>query len=470
MTTKLIWPLLTALCLFTSQFVTRSESQTQPPDASAADPCQDAADLQRALGQTKASKSITNPTVTLDWAVPGSADQRKLFNSATYYVILKNVTDILYAYAIDVQETEDSGGDFEKLAGLLPAAAGGGGVAKALEPGKCNLKALVGRAQQSGQDLKVALDDMNPKKGKDGKYPSISLERSLTDWHNIVPDEYTAANGLYRKYTSSLCEVRRELENAPCKEESEKPNIASATEILNNYKPVKEAVARLNQKAHSDHLVLYNHTLERTKGYEVTARETFNGEATTAEPRKYTLDAGTPVLTLSGGFLLTQIQARSYSSRNVPPTPPATTATVLAVDGTSAIRPTLVGLLNYHSPFQLLESENFGMAISAGPVVDVSNGKSDTSRLGFFGGVSFHLWSRLFLTPGVHVGEFADFPPGFTAAGQPVPPGLGTPTPTKRYTTRFAFAITFQAKNLSNLLGGSTNKETSTDTSGKSKK
>jgi hypothetical protein len=58
-----------------------------------------------------------------------------------------------------------------------------------------------------------------------------------------------------------------------------------------------------------------------------------------------------------------------------------------------------------------------------------------------------------FLTPGVHVGEFADFPPGFTHAGQPIPPNFGALNPVTRYTARFAFAITFRGSNPTSLLG-----------------
>jgi hypothetical protein len=61
--------------------------------------------------------------------------------------------------------------------------------------------------------------------------------------------------------------------------------------------------------------------------------------------------------------------------------------------------------------------------------------------------------------------EFADFPQGFTQAGQVIPPNTGTPTATKRYTARFAFAITFKVKDL-----GSTNSKNVTDNSTKEQK
>jgi hypothetical protein len=62
-----------------------------------------------------------------------------------------------------------------------------------------------------------------------------------------------------------------------------------------------------------------------------------------------------------------------------------------------------------------------------------------------FAGLSFHLWKYMYLTGGVHIGDFADFPAGFTHAGQDIPASFtGNLTPTTRTTARFAFAITFK--------------------------
>jgi hypothetical protein len=117
------------------------------------------------------------------------------------------------------------------------------------------------------------------------------------------------------------------------------------------------------------------------------------------------------------------------------------------------MRAALVVLFNYHDPFAWpLNRRNFGLTLSAGPVYDISQGKADTSRLGVFTGLSVHLWNRLFVTPGVHFGEFADFPQGFHAAGEPVPANFGTPTPVTRWTGHFAIAITFKGKDLSGLV------------------
>jgi hypothetical protein len=170
----------------------------------------------------------------------------------------------------------------------------------------------------------------------------------------------------------------------------------------------------------------------------------------------------TQILSSSGGFLITELPAPSYSSVTAP-VPPGNTSiqNVLGVNDGSGPRPALTALLNFHLPnihHFALSGKKYGLALSAGPVLDISNGKADTSRIGVFSGVSLHLWNQLFITPGVHVGEFAGFPQGYTAAGQLIPPNSGTPTGVKRYTARFGFAITFKIKDF-----GQTATKASTD-------
>jgi hypothetical protein len=187
--------------------------------------------------------------------------------------------------------------------------------------------------------------------------------------------------------------------------------------------------------------------LDSTEGYDVVVQETLGGKPTTAAAKTYHLDPGRKILTASAGFVLTTLHARSYSSVTAPdPADPTMTKNVLGVDGGGGVRPALAALLNYHVAC-LLRCQ-VGLAISAGPLFDIANGKADTSHFGFFGGPSVHLWNRLYLTPGIHVGEFADYPLGFSQAGQPIPTGMGTPVARKRYTAHFAFGITFKASEL----------------------
>jgi len=97
----------------------------------------------------------------------------------------------------------------------------------------------------------------------------------------------------------------------------------------------------------------------------------------------------------------------------------------------------------------------------------VANGKADTSKFGVFLGGSMHLWQRLFVTTGVHFGEFADFPQGFNRAGDPIPTNAGTPTGVKRWTGRFALSITFKGKDLSGLVQKGSESSSSTSSTQK---
>jgi hypothetical protein len=131
------------------------------------------------------------------------------------------------------------------------------------------------------------------------------------------------------------------------------------------------------------------------------------------------------------------------------------TSTVLGVQGNS-FSTGLVGLVNFRLPYKRLSSDNLGVDISAGPVFRFGS-KSDTSAVGFFTGITLRFYRYFFITPGVHVGEFADYPQGFTHAGQAIPMNFGTPTAVKRTTAKFGVAVTFQTKDFKSLGKSSVN-------------
>jgi hypothetical protein len=115
--------------------------------------------------------------------------------------------------------------------------------------------------------------------------------------------------------------------------------------------------------------------------------------------------------------------------------------------------PNAVALLNYQIPSLgkvKLSGDDFGLAVSSGPVIRLGT-QAGTSSFGYFVGLGLHLYHRFYLTPGLHVGQFADYPPGFSYSGQAVPAGLGTLVPVTRYTTRFALGVTYKAKDFSGL-------------------
>jgi hypothetical protein len=187
--------------------------------------------------------------------------------------------------------------------------------------------------------------------------------------------------------------------------------------------------------------------LDAADNTKITVKEFYGFRETNAKDLTLKVAAGYHLISASAGFLVTQVPARSYSSRTAPdPANLTSTQNVLGVDYRAGMRPALTALLHYNLPF--IRQSRFSLALSAGPVYDISGGKADTSKFGFFGGVSARFSQWLYITPGFHIGEFADFPQGFTRAGQVIPNNTGAPVPVKRYTTRFAFAVTFKVKDL----------------------
>ena len=155
-------------------------------------------------------------------------------------------------------------------------------------------------------------------------------------------------------------------------------------------------------------------------------------------------------LSLSAGPLFTEIPYRTYTAQNV--FTASGTQNLLTVGNNGHWTPQGVGLLNYKL-FNWDAGTQLGLSLSTGPVFKFG-GTPGVSNFGWFGGVSVSIWHRLFLTPGLHIGQFADYPPGF-GNNTPVPAGFGTLTPETRWTGRFAFAITYRTNSLVKSSSGS---------------
>jgi hypothetical protein len=163
----------------------------------------------------------------------------------------------------------------------------------------------------------------------------------------------------------------------------------------------------------------------------------------------------TNLLSASGGFLFSELQSRTYTRANVP----GMTDAVLQVNGNGKINASLLtALVNVKIPcFWPSQpkippcspnSDSWGWMFSVGPAFQLGS-NNQTTRVGLFAGVSLHFWKYMYLTPGLHVGDFADFPPGFTHSGQDIPSSFtGALTPQTRPTARFAVAITFKGFNI----------------------
>ena len=130
---------------------------------------------------------------------------------------------------------------------------------------------------------------------------------------------------------------------------------------------------------------------------------------------------------------------------------------MVAVNGSGPVRPVLTSTINVKVPYvdsictkkkKCWNTDKVGLALSIGPALQLGQGSSNVSQLGLFGGLSIVL-GRFLITPGVHVGEFADFPLGFTHAGQPIPATFTQQlTPVTRTTVRFGVGVTFRGFSL----------------------
>jgi hypothetical protein len=196
------------------------------------------------------------------------------------------------------------------------------------------------------------------------------------------------------------------------------------------------------------HVVTFPATLSPDYDYSCAITEYYNQQPTKNGTMTIAIKPRNTILTLSIGPLFSAIRNRSYSSVSVPNADSTGTQTVLGLQGNS-FSSAIAALVNFRVPIQSLASDNFGLDIAAGPVLRL-NSKSSTSPAGFFAGVSLRFYRYLFLTPGVHVGDFADFPPGFRP-GQLIPPNFPAPTAATRTTAKFAIAISFQTKDFSSV-------------------
>jgi hypothetical protein len=403
-------------------------------------------------------------TFILDWA-SGSATPDTIYHTGNSIIRLANVNDILFSYQVTVTEIKTSTDDLSQLPDLIKelnfTVQKTNAIAKL---GSCQLDQNLLNTQKALTDIQSKLDAFFPKTSGSAKCSSVPVARTIADWGQI--------RASYDRFETSLGDVQRELGRPECQAKEsdggQPQNIAPAIKLLlDDFPALRDRVVSIQNRVDAPHVLDVNYSLKRTSDYDIAVSETCNGAATDHAAVTFHLNRGFDVLTLSGGFLMTKLQARSYSvvAEPTPPPPgsppgtPPGTQNVLGVDGLgSGMRAALVALLNYHDPFEWFGNKpNFGLSVSAGPAFDISQGKADTSKFGVFVGGSVHLWNRLFITPGVHFGEFADFPPGFHFAGDPVPANFGTPNPTKRWTGHFAFAITFKGKDLTNLTPGSNN-------------
>ena len=349
-------------------------------------------------------------------------------------VRIDNINDILYSYEVKVESSQlkDQGADdFSSLP--LPAT---GSISKHLRD-ICSQQ--LPDALDAFNEIKAEFDtyaDLTPAKVGD-KYVSIKLDQTKTAWGEFFRSQGAAID----KVQQAVEKLQSALATSSCK--------TFTGEDLTNWNQLQEQLAKLlDWKAAVDrpHQMDGPITLMRPGFlYNFQVIERHKNALTLGGTKQFPCQVSSP-LTLSAGTLISTLRVQSFRTVQVPKVDPETglasdeTFSALALDGGSAVSPHAMALLNYKIP--VLRNKPYGFSVSSGPVFRLA-GETDAAAVGYFAGISVNLWDRFFLTPGVHIGEFSDFPIGFTE-GSFVPSNFGTLSPTKRWTGRFGIGLTYR--------------------------
>ena len=367
--------------------------------------------------------------ITIDWADKTMANApSKVDQPLNVKLRITKVNDFLYSYEAKIKYDPNA---FEGVTGKEM-----GSLASLSSALGCTVVdehvASVEEAVKSSFTL--------PDHPKDKKYPSIPLAKSMADW------------GKMQKSYLAL-EAATEIEKQCTK--------------YKEYLKVQPKLHELEKIARGPHEFSMDDVLPGDGKYTVSVNE-FYGEGAKREVTEggaytATFYASTSRFFLTVGYLGSQLASRSYDTvvtgQDSKTTTNATTGVVttttseiksLRIQGTGAWRPTAAVLLNYKIPNRYLMGERYGFAVSAGPVYRIASSQtgSTATNWGVFAGLSFYLWERLVLTPGVHLGEFSDTPLGFHSGGNfnpIVPAGITTVSGVNRWSSRFGIGITFHA-------------------------
>ena len=374
--------------------------------------------------------------VIIDYASGEILCPEYLGRSRAVEVRIDNVNDILYNYEVKVESSQladQLADDFS----LLPL------------PSSSEKFQALKTKNNCSQDLKAALSDFNvikdafdtcadltPAKVGD-KYVSIKLRRTKVAWGKFYDSQKTKI----KKVKETVEEIRSKFKASSC--------AVFTDDDLTNWEQLQEQLDKLlewEKAVERPHKINGPTTLMRPGFlYNFQIIERYKNTLTLDGLKQFPCQVSSP-LTLSAGTLISTLRVQSFHTVQVPKVDPESglvsdeTFSALALDGGSAVSPHAMALLNYKIP--VLRNKPYGFSVSSGPVFRLA-GETDASAVGYFAGISVNLWDRFFLTPGVHIGEFSDFPIGFTE-GSFVPPNFGTLSPPTRWTGRFGIGLTYR--------------------------
>lgn len=263
---------------------------------------------------------------------------------------------------------------------------------------------------------------------KAGKYANLSRDITLGAWAQVIASPEWA----------SIDETRKNVEAVTPADNNESQLKTKILDNIAKLKAAERAVAEAEKRGHSlDTQVSIDFAAKNVVKVRIT--QTFGGSPVEDGEQEFTCTVDQGAFTLSLGPIFSQLQSRQYISAAIPNSTGTGTSNVLAVQNGSSYRAAGAALVNFALP--RLSKGGFALFATTGPTI--KSAADNTSSFGWFAGASIGLHKLLYVTPGFHYGEFADFPRGY-AEGTPIPPGVATPTPLKRYTWRFGFGISFR--------------------------
>ena len=367
--------------------------------------------------------------------------------------LLQDAIKTVTGFSFGGTTTDNSAAAAKNAANAANAAKG---IAPAKPPAQCptELVNAITTAQGAAGRFGDALSQIDPGKDSSGNINLVDWRTTRAKWQP-VPEAY-------QQFEAAVSNVISDLQLSNVDVCTNDVKAAAEAVIIDTYlgtatsPGARTTFTALASHVASDHVVRFTSDVHPTSTY--TAKVTANYPAGSLANGSVTfsLAAGRTILSSSGGFLVTEVPSPSYSSVTAPSgmTTPAT-QNVLAVNNPNGPSVGLTALLNVYLPsiyssdgskILPLNGHAWGLALSVGPTYNLSNGKADTSKFGLFAGLSVHIRNQFFLTPGVNLGQYSNWPVGFSKAGQVIPANVGTPTGVSRWTTRFAFALTYKIK------------------------
>lgn len=352
------------------------------------------------------------PTVTINWSALTSGQQAcvpSTSNPSLAKITITNANVILYTYSAEIQSYEIPSND----AGNFPAAAN-------IEKNK------QGQPPPPKPDCQVYVNSLRALWKDERLFPPSGKSIPLDATQAALSDKADSINQLVSNSSCSLSnsvQIPQDL-------------IEANRVVLTNVQTYQSKNANISSTGTSIDF-LYQVDNKHYTTFRIREQTQYNGRFTSRSIHwRCGLD---DVLTLSLGAMFTTLAYRTYDHQAVPTA--SGTQDRLVVNGNSSWNPQGLALLNYKL-WNADKAPQPGFALSTGPAFKFG-GSPSVSSFGWFAGLSFSIWRRCFISAGMHLGQFADFPPGF-ANGTPIPANFGQLTPTTRWSGRFAIGLTVQ--------------------------